>query len=315
MAKRLSYQDVYRAATSIMLSLSKSSKTEYREPRFRVSALPFCPILYAGQGPWSSVDYRAGHIFAMGTAIHELIQTFLANGAHSAELYGDWICTGCNTVKRSCVKPKVECKCGVVGAAWKYQELEVVFRNLKGHVDTILQVVKVKGQKPRMIVVDYKTTEFYNGVKNTRKFPVPPNVVQISAYCAILAKVYKLPIDGWALIYTDRTKAVAGANHFHVVAKEWRKKDTNLWVNRLRKFDESYPDAQKAYSIRQKGKTIPRELLTSLVEKRPCKSATDYETIMSPAFYYADGPCPLKESCTRASTVKIVKRVKARLDE
>lgn len=139
-----------------MLDLQNVSDSDYREPKFRTSSMPFCPILFSMSSGHGSVDYGSQFYFSVGTVLHELIQNSASRGrVGSRILWGDWKCTGCKKIHHACHKPKELCKCGKPDQfsprqnkggerEWLYEEVTIEYKGLSGHIDGIVEVAPNK---------------------------------------------------------------------------------------------------------------------------------------------------------------------------
>lgn len=193
---------------------------------FRVSSFPYCPVLHALNPTERVEDYSSRFYTDIGTAMHELIQDFMPRTMHGHKVFGNWSCRKCGKKRKLTVLPEKPCSCFkgkkvTAGDAWKYEEIEIEYRGLTGHVDKLLQVQTASGEVG-YLVIDYKTTNIpaYEAPKKKRrkhsgswtsanepppinpalakKYPVPYNIDQISFYCPLLRKAMKLNIVGWA---------------------------------------------------------------------------------------------------------------------
>lgn len=332
-AREVTIDTIVRGA---MLGLQTAAVPSERKPfEFRVSGLPFCPLL-AGLSPLDGKDvYREHYYFGIGTAMHELFQKWLARSVSGASMWGDWEC-GCKRTKRNKdgkllpvheivhkVRPDGKCP---GGKEWFYREVEVEFGNLKGHIDLIWRVPggykNGKRLKPWYLVWDWKSTEIdkenpkTGKKKKTKKigwgayssdeplqspddrYPIPSNVVQISTYCAILTSKLKLNVKGWALVYADRSRPILRHQDMHIVPHAWTPSDQERWEGLTAQACKGAPHALKAVDLRLKGKAIPAALLKSMVDTRPCRRASDHANYMKADFHYEnEKECPHKGIC------------------
>lgn len=330
-AREVTIDTIVRGA---MLGLQTAAVPATRKPfEFRVSGLPFCPLL-AGLSPLDGMDvYREHFYFDIGTAMHSLFQKWMARSVSGAAMWGDWEC-GCKRKKRDKegrflpvheivhdIRPDGKCP---GGKEWYYREVEVQYGNLKGHIDLMWRVpggyMDGKLLKPWYIVWDWKSTEIdkedpKTGKKRKQKkvgwgttyspiqdpddrYPIPSNVVQISTYCTILRAKMGINVGGWALVYADRSKPITRHEHMHIVSHAWTAKDQELWEARTDMACKGAPHALKAVDLRLKGKPLPLTLLKSMVATRPCRRAIDHDGYMKADFHYEDvKECPHKGIC------------------
>jgi hypothetical protein len=154
--------------------------------QFRVSSLPFCPLLFAiSQKNYSPdkpdpVEFKSGFFFDQGHALHSLWQKTALN-ATPTEIIGDWRCnhvlsekvkdnkviaTRCNRLVPFCsAKDMLKVKCPHNQPNCKlsqvYSELgsnEAITNDLNWHGDALFRERK---NKKRYHVVDWKTTGLF----------------------------------------------------------------------------------------------------------------------------------------------------------
>ena len=331
--------------TSVMCGMQTAPQVETPETKvFRVSSMPYCSILHATNDTIRKEDYRSRFYTDIGTAMHELMQEWMGRSINGYRLFGNWKCRGCDKTKSMCVLPK-ECKTCAEKArngkkriptpeeSWNYEEIEVEYKGLTGHVDKLVKITG-PGEEPAYMILDYKTTTLpdYEAAKEAKKakkkkgkklgswtaanevvppnpalaikYPVPYNIDQISAYCALLTKVLKLNIVGWSLVYVDRSNPISGKSNYHPVTHVWTKADQKLWIKRLDEACAAAPAAQKIFEMRcglSKKKPTEADWL-KVVKTRPCRTKDDFDAYMKSAFFYErDKTCVFLGSCLTCS--------------
>lgn len=250
-----------------------------------------------------------------GTAHHENLQTYMPLVRGGNVLWGDWRCRHgkpckcptnhkgetrhvCGKVWKACNHPG---KCKKCGRSPEYEEIELTYRSgLTGHVDLILR------SKSLNIVGDFKTTGLeYITVPAMRKYlPYDSNVVQIENYCTLLEIQYGWRPDGWALIYVSRERPKDKRSQkplFYTVTREWTVKRRDLVLKRLNYACKSHSLVLDAFE------NPTKELVKTIVQRRPCKSEETYESKMGAKFKFED--CEHQEICTGCQTKKIEGRV------
>ena len=288
------------------------SSQGYRKPEFRASAFPYCPILMALGTPLNEETYTSDFYFKTGTAIHELLQKWGSNT--SADLFGDWRCTGCGAKRALCTRPG---RCNVCGSSkdpgqyrWEYTEVAIKWRGLSGHVDCILQVT-VNG-RDYYVLGDWKTTlfKFNGGPADRAKFPYRTNVMQISVYATLLWEVFGLDVIGWSLIYVDRSRPLRGPRDYHVCSHAWTQSDHDRWLRILKWADRTNVPAERILNARMAGNDYDPEDLWDVVTRRPCRSEARWRSWMKPRFKYdgkpgQDGECPHLDTCLNCSNEQV----------
>lgn len=296
--------------------ITASNDTE-SYPEFRASAFPYCPLIAATTDFTGVEEYKSGFYFEVGTAIHNLLQHFSAFADCKPELFGNWECTSCKKLKTLRVKPTKPCiTCTSEGknCRWKYSEVEIKWKGLSGHVDTIIRLWPEGGRK-YYIPIDYKTTEFRFGGSNVdrKKFPYENNVIQLEVYCALLKELFNLNIAGWALIYAHRGRPLRGPSDYHIVPGTWDEDSHDSMMRALTWAQKANSYASRIIKNRYEGKEIPEGALEKIVAMRPCKSIEKWESWMKCAFKYSEftidgeGACPHLTKCLGSNETKVIR--------
>lgn len=300
----------------MMTRVYSSTKPSDHENKFRVSSMPYCPILFLeGDVGEKEDDFSMSFYTEAGTAHHENLQTYFPQVRGSNILWGNWRCRhgkpcscptnhkgethhSCGKTWQACNHPG-RCKCGRIP---KYEEIEVEYKNgLTGHIDTILR------SKSLDIIIDYKTCGLdYITVPWMKKYlPYDSNVIQIENYCALIEVKYGWRPDGWALVYVSRERPKEKQTEkplFHIVEREWTVKRRDLVMKRLNRACKTHGYVLDAI------KKPTSELVKTIIDRRPCKSEESYESKMGAKFKFED--CEHQEICTGCQTKKIEGRVK-----
>lgn len=183
----------------------------------RASSLPFCPLDFfynvSMKGMSRSLDMGGLYYTTVGTAVHTVMQTALAQDGH--RLWGNWKCRACNTVRMySVYRP---CSCGGLP---EYEELEVDYKGLVGHVDTLFclepevaaKISKKRHAKTRLrlaqehlsfVIVDYKTSSL-SGAPQKSRSPGAAYIEQLESYAWTCTKQYKLNIKAIMNVFIPR---------------------------------------------------------------------------------------------------------------
>lgn len=195
-----------------------SDRDKGRILNLRCSALPFCPldlfIDIATIGTAQSLDFSGMYFTRVGTTVHTVMQTMMVR--QGDRVFGDWKCPKCKKVEHMSLFRKCD-KCRI---PMEYEELEIDYKGIKGHVDTLMvpksDVALAKkisampeakryeeSKKLRFIIVDYKTCSISNSAKK-KVNPGSAYKSQIRAYAWLLTKQYGLQIVSTILMFLPR---------------------------------------------------------------------------------------------------------------
>jgi len=286
-------------------------------PRFRVSGLPFCPILFAleAKQPQRSVEFESGFYFNIGHALHNLWQTV---GPHSLpdELIGDWQCTRVlqesgnkrtkiihrcgrvqefstfNHAKRAvCPHGKTDCADYLT-----YKELEFEWHGLTGHTDFLL-----RDKRGRYHLVDFKTTS--NFLFEKPKFAIQqgyyPNqryLEQLRAYVIMIEAKYNIKVHDYTVAYLSREKALEVGRDKKPALRLF----TYLVTDKIRRSQRKrHREYRRRYRSVQRWLENPtRQATRRLYEARPCHTRLEYLNEMAvrflsnqPCEHHASGAC------------------------
>lgn len=289
-----------------MLDLQNVSDSDYREPKFRTSSMPFCPILFSMSSGHGSVDYGSQFYFSVGTVLHELIQNSASRGrVGSRILWGDWKCTGCKKIHHACHKPKELCKCGKPDQfsprqnkggerEWLYEEVTIEYKGLSGHIDGIVEVAPNK-----YWIIDFKTTGNKGGIVGDAKYPYRTNVLQISVYTYVMRERYNLNVVGWSLVYVDRAKPVRNLRDYKQIPHFWTKDNHERTGKKLAWATAAAPLARKIQKrLFQKHKMPTKEEILEIAKSRPCKTEAGWKAWMKAGWERVWGFDPDAKKCS-----------------
>lgn len=275
---------------------NKVVHTKGRAPKFRPSAFPLCSILIyrrmvmaASRGYFEEERSASSDFFtSVGTIAHENIQFHMG---HTKQIFGDWKCINfgqcvsandgmdlydssgtCIRRGKLTVRNSTDNICPSCGLAMRYEEKEIRFLGLVGHIDGI-----VKLPDGGYWLIDYKTTTKYK--MNSGKLPVPSHLKQLPTYCYVVKKKYKLDVRGFSLIYFSRDNPFDFLESAYEWNGEWDKNIGKLIHEEKRKFVSGIEAFKKDdYKI--------------AIRNKPCVSKIYYEKEMD--FY---DPCPMLHVC------------------
>ena len=288
-----------------------------REPKFRASELPFCPLLHVidkvghDSNEPEKIEFESGFYFNMGHAVHDLWQS-TASIALPHGLIGDWecakvfshkandnvttikrcnrvvhFCTHDQAVKYSCPHKRTDCK-----HLQKYKELELEELGLTGHTDFLY-----RGKHNKYHLVDFKTTGTFLFDKpkiavGHGYFPSEKYFEQLETYAVMLERKYEITIDTITIVYVARHRAVhAGEDKRRRAMHLFTVKLTNTTRrNRrknIRRYTRSYKIARQWLDAKPRER---RKLTNKLFDVRPCHTHKDYQEKMAWAFM-SKTPC------------------------
>lgn len=243
--RRLKYQPT-ELTTVYKDALTKSHRLTTKRPiKLRASSLPTCSLLFLEKMLLDDVETEEAmmdYYCSVGTTVHSHLQKWLGK---SGKVYGNWICKSCgykhqNTVKWKCPK----CK-----SHMEYEELEVEYNVFSGHIDGLL---KLKNGK--FIVFDYKTTSSSN-IYDKKYIPVPKHIIQVSAYAAILQKLYGMKIDSVSVVYVARDNPTLVAEYNTVFTDKMYKFTLDYLKKQIKGFKaavKSYETGDFKYAVKYK---------------------------------------------------------------
>lgn len=315
---------IEETVTSMMLSLSDLTYPSHRDYAFRVSSLPFCPVKTFVAEPRNN-NYQMSHYTEIGTAMHDIIQTWLAlNPKYRKKIWGNWKCTGCQKVVEHRLHPSKPCDCKYkmsVGNSrligwpkfWNYEEVTITWKNLSGHVDLILFL-----NPTTAIVIDFKSsglTEKKQSWYYKEDQPGSPSyVAQIRTYSSLLPITHDLPIKGWCLITVDRTRPIEDQHSFSPLSSEWGEDKQKRWMKYVQKSSDNYKLFEKLIeAVSDEDSDEANKQLKKCIVNRPCTDKKSYDTYMRYAFF-GQKKCPLLKSCKKGKR-EVYSQVKSILND
>lgn len=297
---------------NMLLDLQSLEVKNPYKAELRCSGLPFCPIRSLLKDS-RDISYRMEHYTETGTAIHSTLQKWTSLGKYGNRLWGNWKCSACGEVKhKHCHRPKEACDCRANQQEWYYDEIDIAYKHLTGHIDTIFYIGN--GQ---YVVIDYKTT--YMEKKKRSPFfkadkPSSKNyILQVRTYCALLRELFGMNIVGWYLVSVDRSEPISGPEQFWLLSGEWNDKFQDKWLDRLDEASDNFVRLQRLNAaIDKNDKKLARKRLIAMVKNRPCKSKADYSKWMEFGFFGKDKCELLGDCCTsdRAAFDRVIQELK-----
>jgi len=196
-----------------LLSIKAESQDMSRVLALRPSGLPVCPvdffIRHANYGASRVLDMRGAFFVTIGSAVHEVVQTYLAP---SGKFLARWECLICGKLRECSMKH--EC----CDFQMKYHEIiiDIPFKGgrIVGHIDAVF-----RDSKGRYWIVDYKTCSVL-GYPLKKKDPSRAYLEQIEAYAYTLYVQYGILVHGVALMFIRRDNPNEPMIYHHVVPKE-----------------------------------------------------------------------------------------------
>lgn len=159
----------------------------------RPSQLPFCPVNFftrvAKFGALQVMDMGGSFYTSVGTAVHDVVQTYLAP---SGKFLATWKCRHCG--KKREVSMRHEC----CEFQMDYHEISINYKGVVGHIDAVF-----KDHKGRYWILDFKTTSV-KGVAGKIKNPGRVYIEQIETYALYLWLQHGIKVEGVMLMFIKR---------------------------------------------------------------------------------------------------------------
>ena len=275
--------------------LEDEEEEDPREPALRPSSMPFCSIIllnayiawYHGEGSWGmSGDFYT----SIGTQVHEIIQKWIPR---QGDLVGNWVCPACEKTRK--VTTENECECG---SMMNYEEIEVRYQGVTGHIDTVLLLESLK-----YLICDYKTSSMKKilAVKEAENDEdrdkaidrlVSKNyLVQILVYALICEELYGWEIEGCSLLFIPRDNPFEPLEVF----VPWTRKRKHQVEHFLKSQVTAFKAAKLSFD------TLDYK---PAVKNRACKNQKHYDRQIAPYFPY--GGCQLQAVCVITESLKPV---------
>lgn len=256
---------------------------EPREPRLRVSGLPYCGLRHLwvlhnppiAAGAPVPLSFNKEYYTSVGTTVHTALQRWVGTGSR---LYGNWRCR-----KPECdnlVKFSAYTDCKKCGSGTLYEEFTVrAFKHLSGHTDGLY-----KSKANRWWVIDYKTTSLkvLDRHGTDPVLPYASNKFQITSYVPMIEELLGIKVSGWALIYLARDNP----RKFRVVSDTMTDGAKRARMLKLKLFDDQYD----LVTTRITGLTVKNA--EWLIETKFCQNYDHYTRSMK-----GYNPCPLEAVC------------------
>lgn len=306
-----------------------------RKPEFRVSSLPYCPILFLDSlarfyEEAATKSYSMRFYTEIGTAVHEAFQEF-GKPVHPKTFFGNWKCTRVLSkkikddacIEKKCAKVekkitsfdklKVKCPHGYKDCKdyFEYEEILFLWNGLSGHLDCL---AKIEGE---WWILDWKTTgpKLFDvkeraGAIKRGYYPSAKYIEQIESYAVLLKLLYDIDIKYYAITYVSRNAPSdpkwKREGHYNFIVKMNPKR----FKRRLAKLKRQ----AKAHEILTKllRKTTDKNL-DAICEIKPCHSSEDFEKEMKPAFFGKE-VCPYLDDGTCMKPKKLKKHLREMLD-
>lgn len=305
----------------------------YEKSRFRISQLPFCPLLFVIDSLENSerkISFESGFYFHIGHAIHTLWQT-VARYQLPDQVIGDWQCTRTlNTKQTDYTNTVQQCNrvvhfCSFNQAAKytcphrfkncqefiKYKELELIRKNLTGHTDLLLR------DQQGYHLIDFKTTsgflfEAYKKALSYGYYPNPRYKLQLENYIILLEKKYKIKIVDYTVAYVSRDKALEVGRDKHPALRLFTYKTTNRIRRQARRNLQRY---QRMFNIANNWLNAKHrnELTKKLFTARPCHNHKQYHERMAAGFL-SNAPCPHHTSGACYGDGKAMRKILRKLE-
>ena len=302
---------------AIVKAVQSTKMPTTKRSEFRVSSLPFCPLLAIIEHKDTKQkyeDYDSNFYFSIGHALHFLFQKF-ARDAKNVTLIGDWKChkvlstkyesnppsesaTRCTHKYELCSFKRVQknhtCPhklSSCTPSNFEYEEITLLYDGISGHIDLIF---KIDG---KYHLVDIKTTSTYlfdysNRALESNNYPNIKYWHQIETYSILIEKLKGVKIESYSVLYVarDRTSSRRKGHMLFV-----RKLTDKMRKSRMHLLNSQIQWNKKAQTFI---KSPAKSKLDKIWKDRPCQTKQDYMNIMDAKFYgnekcpyYKDGSC------------------------
>lgn len=135
------------------------------------------------------MDLNGSFYTSVGTAVHDVVQTYLAP---SGKFLATWKCRHCGKIRE--VSMKHEC----CEFQMEYREISINHKGVVGHIDAVF-----KDRKGRYWILDFKTTSV-KGVATKIKSPGRVYIEQIETYALYLWLQHGIKVEGVMLMFIKR---------------------------------------------------------------------------------------------------------------
>lgn len=280
------------------------SGAELRD-EFRVSGMPYCPILRAfdvAGGEGETRAFEADFYFGAGNSIHANLQHHLPLiKKYGRDVFGDWECESCGKKWSWCKNPsRSKAKC-CENHKVAYREVEISYTHngvtISGHIDLMLWP-----EEFGLIVLDFKSmgNKYYEQPHYTKYLPFAKNVAQIEMYCLLLNLAKSLKVKAYSLVYIGRDwpskMQKKKFKYPHVIrTKVWTPKREKQLLEYLHRVMDGRAGQAKLKKINN-SEVKAKAAIDIIVANRPCQRYSDYHINMDAAFFGAE-KCPNLELC------------------
>ncbi len=281
------------------MALGHGSVTEApRKPQFRVSSLPFCPILYA-HGQFKAeprrMTYKDQFYFDIGHALHRLWQrSMVQSPIYGERVYGRWKCARCQkpySENLACFRPASTPRC-CNWSYWEYEELELEWGGLSGHPDLFVRYDE------GWAIHEFKTTSYAilsSATRRHKTLPFVKHFVQADSYAYLTPKLYPDTGRVTEVVITYGSRENPDPAKFFRFPYAFTDALYDSTRERLYREREGYAMAQDWLA-----KPESERRLKALVAARPCHSKEQYEERMDKSRF---DKCPFfdKGICAKPS--------------
>ena len=262
-------------------TLVEKKESPAKTPTPRPSRFPLCSLLVLNDllpNAKQTETFLSEAFTNMGKGLHAAMHSWLgAQKSPKQRLFGNWVCRKCGEFRElttTAVCPTCKTTC-------VYDELEVGWKEIKGHLDCVLL-----GANNRISIIDYKSTTDYGvnhkGVEDHRL----SYVYQLFAYAFLFFETYgnrlgkKVRPGVVSLLFVSRNNP-HNFREYSWDMKFARKAGKQIVLEQLESWNAA---------LKSKSKGTPN----AAWKKRLCESTTWYEKNIE---HVMSGGCPLAEKC------------------
>lgn len=264
--------------------LRLKSKEKHRPPALRPSSMPFCSIQLLRdlilKEP-NEESMKSDFYMDVGTTLHSVVQKWLPRLGKG---FGDWVCLD----KKCGNKHKLTANrvCTSCGAQMQYEEIEVEYRGITGHIDYILD--KPKGKQ----IIDFKTSSSEKILKkDIPRLVSTKYMMQILTYTYIVQELYGWNMVGSSLLFISRDTP----DTYLEVFFPWDKKTSDEIAE--------FVDAQVA-GFSAANKSLNERDAIHAIKNRLCKNSRHYQKNVKGVFF---GGCSLAPACVSLDELQTIK--------
>lgn len=215
-----------------MASKRDASRIKFLRP----SQMPFCPagffVNHATLGMVSTMNFMGSFYTSVGSAVHEVIQRFLAP---SGKFLADWKCRICGRHRK--LSTKSEC----CEFTMDYHEVLIDYKGVVGHIDAIF-----KDKRGKYWILDYKTCTI-SGAGYKQKSPGAAYIEQVETYALLLWRQYGIRVEGVMLMFLPRDNPLTPT----VWIKELDESDFRRVSKRIKRYKVQHKEALAAVTLKE----------------------------------------------------------------